>query len=373
MIQRAKRIGVKPAARLFACAPNTIRKWCNRFDGSLASLEELSRAPRRRPRKLKPFQENHILQAKRKLPTWGAARLKRDMELPYSEKAIRRVLKEHGLTRKYRRKKHQTKRCLREIKRNWRVWQQITVDTKNLKDLPEYILQARRLGLPTQQYTARDVTSGALFLGFADELSITYSELFIKSILRHLEEHGADMKRLTIQTDNGSEFIGSWQAIGASAFTRAIEAAGGAHRRIPPGQYRYQADVETVHSLMENEFYFERFTGREDFLAKAATYQHYFNYCRCNSGKEYKCPFTLIREKNLKAPISLLYLPPVFLEDRLHKNLYHTGEVHDVWTHPFSCRKSWRRRRPRRPENAETMSGALPKKRGNYLTPGALS
>jgi hypothetical protein len=55
------------------------------------------------------------------------------MDLPYSAKAISRVLRERGL----RRKKHEVKRCLREIKRNWRLWQQITADTKDLCDIPE--------------------------------------------------------------------------------------------------------------------------------------------------------------------------------------------------------------------------------------------
>jgi len=59
------------------------------------------------------------------------------MDLPYSAKAISRVLRERGLVRKWRRKKHEVKRCLREIKRNWRLWQQITADTKDLCDIPE--------------------------------------------------------------------------------------------------------------------------------------------------------------------------------------------------------------------------------------------
>jgi hypothetical protein len=32
--------------------------------------------------------------------------------------------------------------------------------------------------LPKVQYTARDVTSGLIFLGFADEKSLTYATLF---------------------------------------------------------------------------------------------------------------------------------------------------------------------------------------------------
>ena len=338
MVQQAQRLGVKPAARLFATAPNTVRKWLRRFDGTLASLAEQSRAPHHRPNKLSAQAEAQILAAKRRLPVWGVRRLKRDLQLPYSAKAIRRVLREHGRLRTWRRKKHQTKRCLREVKKHWALWQQIDADTKDLQDLPEYLAQAKRLGLPLHQYTARDVSCGVLFLGYAQELSLTYAELFARRIVEHLQAHGVELPQVTVQSDNGSEFIGSWQAKDHSAFTLTIENAGARHRTIPPGAHRFQADVETVHGLMETEFYLEPFRHRRDFLEKAATYQHFFNYVRPNSGKEYKAPWDLVREKLPQAHPSLLYLPPVFLEDLLDQHLHPSG-VHDVGVHPLTiCR-----------------------------------
>ena len=84
---------------------------------------------------------------------------------------------------------------------------------------------------------------------------------------------------------------------------------------------------------METEFYLERFADRRDFIRKAATYQHFFNYVRPNSGKENKCPFDLIREKDLTAPLDLLYLPPLFLEDLVHASL-HPGRGYHVRDHP---------------------------------------
>ena len=315
MVQHARRCGVKPTARAFACSTNTVRKWLRRFDGKLDSLCGISRAPHRRPNKLSPDDERVILAARKRLPTWSPRRLRHDMKLPFSKNAIARVLREHGLARKYRRKKHQVKRCLREIKRKWPFCKQIGADTKDLKDLPEYLLQARILGLPLHQYTAREVSSGGLFLGYADELSLTYADVFAERISLHLEAHGIELPLVTWQTDNGTEFVGSWQAVEKSAFTKTIESFLSIHRTIPPGQHRFQADVETVHSLMEIEFYLERFHSRYDFIRKAQTYQNYFNYVRPNSGKEYKCPFDLLKEKLPNPPLDLLYLPPVFLED----------------------------------------------------------
>lgn len=334
MVQTTRADGIKAAARLFACSRNTIRKWCSRFDGTLSSLEERSRAPHTSPNKLSVQAEREIIKAKKRLPTWGAARLKRDMDLPYSEGAIARVVKEHGLARKYRRKKHQTKNCLRQLKKQWRLWQQISVDTKDLMDMPEYWLQTRTMDLPTYQYTAREVTTGALFLSYADELSLTYANLFAQRITAHLKAHKVDMTKVTFQTDNGSEFIGSWQAKQKSAFTKTIESSKANHIRIPPGAHTFQADVETVHSLMETEFYIERFYSKKNFLDKAATYQQFFNYVRKNSYKENKTPYELAQQKNPKATLDILHLPPVYLNELFSIRHPTTKRGHDVPAYP---------------------------------------
>lgn len=334
MVQTARTNGIKVAARLFGCSRNTVRKWLGRFEGTLTSLEDHSRAPHLRPSKLSPEAEREIIRAKKKLPPWGAARLKRDMDLPYSEGAIRRVIKEHGLARKYRRKKHKTKNCLRQLKKTWRLWQQISVDTKDLMDMPEYWIQTRTIDLPAYQYTAREVTTGALFLSFADELSLTYAELFAERIVEHLKAHGVDMSKITIQTDNGSEFIGSWQAKHKSAFTKTVEQTGASHKTIPPGAHTFQADVETVHSLMETEFYIERFRSRKNFLQKAATYQLFFNYVRKNSYKENMTPFELVQQKNPQATLDILHLPPIYLDELFSSRHTPTHRGHDVSAYP---------------------------------------
>jgi len=335
MVQDAREHGISAAARMYSSSRNTVRKWLRRYERSLASLLDLSRAPHNPRRHLSVGDELRIVAAKKKLPPWGARRLKIDFVLPYSVKTIRKVIKKYGLARRWRRKKRETKRCLREIKRHWEAFQQIDMDMKELCDLPEYWAQVKLLGLPAYQYTARDVSSGALFVSFADELSLTYAELFAERIMSHLQGHGVECGKSTVQTDNGSEFIGSWQAKEPSAFTKTVEGFGAKHRTIPPGAHRFQADIETVHGLMENEFYLERFYGRDDFLEKASAYQLFFNYVRRNSGKENKTPFGLVMEKNSTAPLSLLHLHPVFLEDLLHERLHRPPPGHDVGYLPF--------------------------------------
>ena len=337
MALHAKEHGVKPAARAFHTTVKTVRKWLGRFDGKLASLEERSRAPKCSPNKLPPAAEKIILAAKRKCPRFSAVRLKLEFTLPHSVKAIRRVCRDHGLNRPWRRKKPQTKRLLRDVKKHWNLFQQIDVDTKNLCDIPEYWLKLKHLGLPQYQYTARDVTTGLLFLGYSNELSLSYATVFAERIMQHLLTCGHDLTGATWQSDNGSEFIGSWQAKNDSAFTQAIQRLPGqVHRTIPPGQHRFQADVETVHNLMEQEFYeIEHFTDRANFLAKANHYQWFFNIARKNSAKENQTPWELTQ---IKQPSANPLLPLLSVEylDELYDAILHSPPAggYDVWALP---------------------------------------
>ena len=349
MVLYAQQHGIKPAARAFQSTPKTVRKWLSRFDGTIRSLDSQSRAPHTTPRKLSAAAERKIVVLKRRLPRWSARRLKRDFGLRYSEKAIRRVCRDHGLNRRYRRRKHETKRCLRETKKAWRLFQQIGIDTKDLSDIPEYWERMQSYDLPRHQYTARDVTTGLLWLGYSTALSLSYADLFADRIIGHLQRCNVDLSRTTWQSDNGSEFIGSWQAKDDSAFTKSIERVPGQmHRTIPPGQHRFQADVETVHSLMEPEFYeIEPFASRQDFIAKAMTYQLYFNVGRRNSGKEDKTPWELVeqtvardrrtadRRVTARADPRLGLLPPVYLDELLDQKLHATTPGgYDVWALP---------------------------------------
>ena len=114
------------------------------------------------------------------------------------------------------------------------------------------------------------------------------------------------------QTDNGSGYIGSWCAKNPSAYTLAVENAKLIHNTIPPGAHRFQSDVETVHNLIEFEFYeIETFKDRKDFTQKALTYQTFFNFQRPNSYKESKTPWQLAKEKCPNLQEEALLLPPV--------------------------------------------------------------
>jgi transposase len=310
LIVYAREHGIKPAARAFKTTPKTVRKWLFRWQpGSLRGLEDRSKAPKSRKCQIPPTQRRKAIELKKRLRGFGAERIKRDYGLSISEKAIRRIWKEEGLLRRKRRK-HRTKQDLREMKARWRLFEQTEIDVKVLFDIPEYWPQMKRHRLPKYQYTAREVVSGLMFLGYADECNLTNSTLFVQVILDHLRSCGADLKDSRIQTDNGSEFIGPWCNTHTSSFTQAVEAVEGlSHRTIPPAAHTFQADVETAHRLIEDEFYeVEEFPSREAFMAKASTYALWFNAARKNSYKGLKTPWQIAhaREPTLKPQLAAL-------------------------------------------------------------------
>src|SRR5712691_5620200 len=314
LVESARQRGIKPTARQFAATVPTVRKWLRRYQQhGPAGLVELSRAPHHQPRKTSPEIEHDVVELRKTLPTFGARRLIREFDLPLSHGALESIWRAHGLMPK-RRRKYQRKQDLAAIKATWRLFQQISADTKDLDDIPHFWPQAQRLRLPAVQYTARDVRSGLLLLAFAQRRSAAASEVFAARIQRHLDRYGVSLRDLVWQTDNGGEFVGRHNAHGPRiGFPAAL--GDSQHVRIPPAAHTYQSDVETVHRLVEDEFFdLETFTSRGEFLAKAHTYQLYFNLVRPNSHKGNQTPWQIIERLAPRLPFQLCLLPPVFLD-----------------------------------------------------------
>jgi hypothetical protein len=245
----------------------------------------------------------------------GPIRLKREFDLPCSLPTIGRILRDHDRIRK-RRKKHQRKNDLRQFKKHWPLFSQISVDTKHLRDIPHYWPQMKALGLPKYQFTAREVRSGLMFLGFSQENTAEKACLFVRQIGMHLTACGVTMTTLTFQTDNGSEFIGCFrQDRTRDGFEKEVASLNSRHRKIPPGQWSFNSDVETVHSTIEPEFYdLENFEGPRDFHARVASYQAYYNLVRPNMNKDDQTPWQIIRELNPNLDPALVKLPPLMLD-----------------------------------------------------------
>ena len=337
MVRYARDKGIKPAARAFDTTPKTVRKWFKRWQpGSLRGLEDQSKAPKNKKSGINPDQRQKAIQLKRKLKSWGAQRIKRDFSLTISDKAIRKIWKEEGLLKRKRRK-HKTKNDLREIKAKWRLFQQTDIDTKHLYDIPEYWIQMIRHNLPSFQYTAREVVSGMMFVSYGTECTLTYATLFAEIIINHLKKCGVKFTNSRFQTDNGSEFIGAWSAKQPSIFTQTVNSEKGlVHDTIPPGAHTYQADVETAHGIIEDEFYeIETFPSSQIFLAKATQYVTWFNVARKNSYKGNKTPWDIIHQRDPNISPQIATLPASSLDQIFKIKLAKTTKRgYDLIPHP---------------------------------------
>ena len=318
MVLHARTQGIHAAARAFGASRNTVRTWLRRFEaGGRSALREQSRAPKSCPHKTPPAQEQKVLAARAHLPCAGAQRLKDLFGLKPSEGAIKRILRQNGLTRR-RRTKRQRKNDLRAIKAAYRPFERIQADTKPLYDIPHYWPQMMAGKLPRQQYTVRDVRSGALFLDYADELSATYATLATERLLGHLRAHGLDLAGTILSTDNGSEYGGHDRQERVRGLHHKVQRYVGQHRFLPPATPNAHADVESSHSLIEPELFdLERFRDRREFFAKVRAYQRWFNFARPNYSKGGKTPAQILEAEGYDPAV--LLLDPLDLDQHLRQ------------------------------------------------------
>jgi len=298
VVLEAIKNGIKPTVRRHAIARNTIRTWLRRFRISgNEGLKDQRNGPDHIPHKTSQAIEAQVIAARREAPCYGPKRLQFFFKLSCSKGAIQRILKVHHLTRKNRKKKHK-KQDLRQIKQEYKSLSHIQMDVKHLRDMPNYWGQQKEFQLPKYQYTMRDVKSGMLFLGFSDELSELNARTMVEQLLQHLYSHlPFPMQEIIIQTDNGAEFGGTNRKT-ISPFTKLIENYGAQQLFIPPSTPNANADVESLHDTIEEEFFnLTQFSSREDFFHKAESYRLFYNLKRPNYSKGAKTPFLISQQE----------------------------------------------------------------------------
>ncbi len=348
LVTFARAHGIKPAALRFGCARNTVRKWLRRFLAlGLPGLQSQSRAPLSCPHKTKHPLEARVVALRRKTPGFGARRLIAEFDLPLGHDAVQRILRDHQLTRLPKRRQRR-RNDLRAIKAAYAPFTRFQMDVKYLTDLPVFWPQMQSLKLPRFQYTIRELSCGAQFLAYSDELSKTYATFAVERFLQHLKDHGLDTPEVIITTDLGSEFDGGTVVYRPEGFHLTIEQRHGAsHRFNPPSCPNANADVESVHHTIEGEFFdAQAFESRADFFAKISTYQLWYNVARKNGSRGYLSPLDLLARKNKdrqkKISPKIFLLHPIPLE-----SLLPASRGHDV-TRPAGLGHfvSWRLRRP---------------------------
>jgi transposase InsO family protein/transposase-like protein len=298
--------GIKPTAFRLNMSKNTIRLWLRRFqnEGNDGLLDRRS-GPNHIPHKTSLVLEKQIIAIRKTASCYGARRLKYFFNLTSSIGAIQRILNDHGLCRKKRRR-YQKKNDLRSIKAKYKAGEKLQMDVKYLTDIPPYWEMMQRLKLPRFQYTIRDVKSGMLFLGYANVISEMHAESMAQYVLKTIVTHFPGT--VTLQTDNGVEFSGTTRNPEANHFRRAIKALGAEHCYIPPGHCNANADVESIHATIEEEFYnLTSFSSRKDFFQKAESYRLFYNLERPNFSKGGKTPRLIAQEDHSKSNFATVF------------------------------------------------------------------
>jgi len=296
MVIQAGGSGIKPTARYYGISRNTVRSGCVATDRiTLSGLTEQSRAPHHIPHKTSPKVAERVVKLKRRLRRLrGSKRLVRDYSPGCGHSAFERICREKHLTRS-RKRRRERRADLRALKARYRIGRRTCNDTKHLDDIPEYWAQAIRRGLPLFQYSHRDVRTGAMLLGFANELSgYAPAAVFTRSSRPGIVSMVSGCVERSGCTMAESEYIGSVKAKHPSAFQLALAETRIRGLQIP--RTTYNAEVETIHNTIEFEFFeVERFLDRADFFAKASGYQLWYNCERRNCNRHNQSPLEILR------------------------------------------------------------------------------
>lgn len=320
MVTRARETNISETARYYGTTRKTLGKWIKNYTlYGLCGLKDKKRTPKHIPHKMNQKDEAHIIELRKKHPSWGARRLKERYKVHGSYSAIHRVIKQNNLI-KPKRKRWRKRKDLSELKKKMNFFEFSQIDTKDLVDIYQYWPLMKRLNLPRYEYTLRELSTGATFYAYANENNSTYASLFAKYVIDHLKSYGITTARIIWQTDNGSEFIGSVRKRinRLSAFQKILTKNDIEHGRIPPRSSYLQADVETFHRIIEDELYeIETYNNPIEFLGKAYAYQLYFNYIRRNRYRDNKSPVEILKERFTHINPDILNLPPIRLETLL--------------------------------------------------------
>ena len=271
MVRFANTSGIKSAARFYSCSKNTIKKWCRRYIVyGLKGLLDKSRKPKNSPRRIPQEDIDKITEvtknAKEKKKHITVKNVRKSSGVKkYSDVTLNRYINK-ACGKKKNRKHQQLHNGNVKWKKKLLPWQLIQIDIKYITDidnLKPYFASSKNgyKGIKCKyQITARDVATGSVIIAYCEEKSVTYTRIFLEQILYPFLKQfkGLDLKKITIQTDNGSEFTNRYIRTDGkepekSTFTIFIEDKFRKHKMNIPGNPTSDSDVETFHWSIERD------------------------------------------------------------------------------------------------------------------------
>lgn len=315
MVCYALEYGISACARHYSTTRKTVQLWVRRYDGQVGkeSLSNQSRVGQEHPLKLPAGISEAIVAYRQKMKNLVGARvIAEHLNLTCSVKTVHKILKQNGLVRKQP-KTWQKRKDMSAVRAQYRPFEKIQMDIKYLQDIPEIYPAYVKGDIPRFMISARDYKTGWLFLAFTNRLDAKSTGIYANYLIQRLKTAGVDLSHVSIQTDNGREFVDRLK--NRTTLFQNVLHERVCHKVIPPASPTFNSDVETYHKLVENEFLkLEDFINFPDFISKAYLYMLYFNFFRKNRNRGNKSPVQLLAEDRSDInPIGISF-PPILCD-----------------------------------------------------------
>lgn len=271
----SQRNSVFSAIRKFGISRATIYRWRKIYDGTLDSLAERSRRPHSHPNQHTPEELKLISDMRRRNPEAGLVVFwVKLMQRGYNRSipSLWRVLKRLTLLPV---KPPNPKYIAKPYEKMLYPGQRVQID---VKVVPKSCIVPNADGLQKRffQYTAIDEYSRFRFIMAFKEQSTYSSVQFLNALITVFP-----FKIECVQTDNGSEFIKSFdeRKKGRSSFFEArLKELGIRHKLIRPFTPRHNGKVERSHRK-DNEYFYatHKFYSFDDFSKQLAVHLKRYN------------------------------------------------------------------------------------------------
>ena len=267
ILAHAEKKGVTDAANRYGCSRKTVYKWKKRYDGTVESLKDQSRAPHHMPRKQTQEELTQVLRY--------AKRYAGDLLLGYEKARANGYSRSYGCFKRtvYKTIRPEKKRRRRKNKPYQRAEYPGEKIQMDVKFVPSYCVAN---GEKYYQFTAKDECTRWTYREMYSEHSSVSAKDFLEKLVKN-----APFPIRMVQTDNGAEFTNALlvtKSTHKTLFEEALNDMGIEYHRIRVATPRHNGKVERQHRTDELRFYKRmRMYSLEDGRKQLAVYQRQSN------------------------------------------------------------------------------------------------
>ena len=267
VLKYAAKHGVTRAAERYRMSRKTVHKWKRRYDGTVESLKNRSRAPLHSPLKQSDWEIQLVQRYAKKYP--------RDLLLGYEKAQKSGYVRSYGCFKRTASKlrppeKKKRARQNKPYERAAYPGQKLQVD---VKFVPSYCVAN---GQKYYQFTAKDECTRWTYREMYEEHSTHSAWQFLMNLVRK-----APFPIRMIQTDNGTEFTNALLVTKSkhkTLFESALLEMGIAYHRIRIATPRHNGKVERSHREDQKRFYScHSFYSLNDFAKQLAVHNRRAN------------------------------------------------------------------------------------------------